>query len=718
MRETQPHTTRRQVAANILVALALLLPGLLAPVSFPPVQSAPFSDQDGVNANLALPAQLPVYSLSAPTVNITTTQSLGSLFSGIGAQMVMTDTSHASTPLFITGNPETGSLLEQYGASGGFFAFNPSRAFAEEPANLDYSPGVVCNFLSSNKLFPNDINPANTACNGQLLQYTNSLVYQTIITPALPSGAPDFSSWDGISAVSQTQVIAQLWQIPLEIDISKDTGIPGGRYAIPLTGPGGHLSLLLTGYDDSPPLDSELPGLQALAAPYHQRQRQLIGLFDAIQPAQAAAELKSQLQAMFPGAVINTGEPQIGYYVEDAAEPQEALLPVWTFPDATAIVDGEEVNLRGYHIPAVAGFLPEVSIISPPDGSPYSPNSALNLTAVMTTTTSPVLTYTLMLEGGTPILTGTTTGGEVTISVEPFPVGVRPEEPGFYLRLGVEDVNGGYAEDALQLVYVPPKDIFLPLVPQIFSAPPGGLASPAPASPTAVRTMGVEWVHYYRGTLPDLPGVPPDGNGFYSGLQSLGWSGRFKWTNDSAWAKDWKDCSLGGIDCSAGVDRAEFVYFAGHGSPARIYFGVNKDAYNARAEDARFQNVRWAGFASCQTLRAGPWVAPGNPPLSHWFNAFQGAYMLMGFHSNMADVHFGPRLVSNMRPITFFGITLFQRTIREAWVLTAFEMNAGKPAYLYAVSNTMNPVDYMLPDSSASLPPLLNITQYRWVWWD
>jgi len=709
------NTHKWQAFPTILVVLAMLLPGVFIPTSFPPAQSAPATNLEGSSTNIELPPQLPVYSLSAPTVNISTTQSLASLFSGIGAQSVMTDTSHASTPLFMTGNPDTGALLEQYGASGGFFAFNASRAFAEEPANLDYSPWIVCNFLSSNKLFPNDINPDNTNCEGQGLQYTNSLVYQTIMTPTIPSGATDLSAWDGITAVSETQVIAELWQIPLEIDITEDVGIPGVRYSIPLTGPGGHLSLLLTGYDQSPSLDESLPGLQALANPYFRRMRQLLGLFDTIQPAQAKADYQQILEATFPGAIIQTGEPQIGYYLEDAAEPQEALLPVWTFPDATAIVDGEVVNLRSHQTPAVAGFLPEVDIVSPADGSPHNSNSSLDLTAIMTTTTSPVITYTLMLEEGTPILTGTTTGGEVQLNVAPFPVGVRPEEPGFFLRLGVEDVNGGYAEDSLLLTYIPQKKVYLPVIPQIFS---GSLSTQAAASPAAIRKMGVEWVRYYNGTAPDLAGVPPDGNGFYAGLQSLGWIGQFKWTNNNAWAKDWKDCSLGGIDCTAGVDQAEFVYFAGHGSAARIYFGVSKDSFNARAEDARFENVRWAGFASCQTLRAGPWVAPGNPPLSHWFNAFKGAYMLMGFHSNMADVHFGPRLVSNMRPVTFFGYTLFQRSIREAWVLTAFEMNAGKPAYLYVVNNTMNPVDDKLPDSNGSLPPLLNVTQYRWVWWD
>jgi hypothetical protein len=709
------NTRKWQATSTILVVLALLLSGVFVHTSYLPAQSAPTTNLESAYIGMELPPQLPVYSLSAPTVNITTTQNLGSILSGIGAQMVMTDTSYASTPLFLTGNAETGALLEQYGASGGFFAFNASRAFAEEPANLDYGPWIVCNFLSSNKLFPNDIYPNNTNCNGQELQYTNSLVYQTIMTPTIPSGASDLSAWDGVSAISMTQVIAELWQIPLEIDIAEDVGIIGARLPIPITGPGGHLSLLLTGYDQSPSLDETLPGLQALANPYFQRMRRMLGLFDTIQPAQAKADFQQMLEAMFPGAVIQTGEPQIGYYVEDAAEPQEALLPVWTFPDATAIVDGEVVNLRSYQTPAVSGFLPEVNIVSPADGSPYDSGSSLEMTAVMTTTTSPVLTYTLMLEGGTPILTGTTTGGEIQLNVAPIPVGVRPGEPGFFLRLGVEDVNGGYAEDTLLLIYVPLKQIFLPFTTQSFS---GSLSAQAASTPDATRKMGVEWVRYYNGTAPDLPGVPPDGDGFYNGLRSLGWSGQFHWSNNNAWAKDWKDCSLGGIDCTAGVDQAEFVYFAGHGSAARIYFGVSKDSFNAKAEEARFQNVRWAGFASCQTLRAGPWVAPGNPPLSHWFNAFQGAYMLMGFHSNMADVHFGPRLVANMRPVTFFGFTLFQRTIREAWVLTAFEMNAGKPAYLYAVSSSMNPANYKLPDSNATLPPLLNLYQYRWVWWD
>jgi hypothetical protein len=235
--------------------------------------------------------------------------------------------------------------------------------------------------------------------------------------------------------------------------------------------------------------------------------------------------------------------------------------------------------------------------------------------------------------------------------------------------------------------------------------------------------MGVEWIQYYNGTNPDLPGVPPDANGFYNRLVSLGWTGRFNWGNNAAWEKDWRDCSLGGGDCTYGVDRAEFAYFSGHGSPARMYFGVNKDAYSFWGGNARFQNVRWAAFSSCQTLRAGPYVGPGNPPLTDWFNAFQGAYMLLGFHSTMGDIAFGGPLIDNMKLPMWLGIVPLygaQPAIREAWVMTAFQMNAGKPAYLYAVGS-FDPVNLKLPTPvwlNYSTPPLTGIYQYRWVWWN
>ena len=93
-----------------------------------------------------------------------------------------------------------------------------------------------------------------------------------------------------------------------------------------------------------------------------------------------------------------------------------------------------------------------------------------------------------------------------------------------------------------------------------------------------------------------------------------------------------------------------------------------------------FSTLRWAAFSSCQTLRAQP--NDSTAAIRRWFNAFQGAHMLLGFNSNMADVAFGGPFADRMKPITFFGIDIYQMPIREAWVLTAFNMNAVSYTHL------------------------------------
>jgi hypothetical protein len=212
-----------------------------------------------------------------------------------------------------------------------------------------------------------------------------------------------------------------------------------------------------------------------------------------------------------------------------------------------------------------------------------------------------------------------------------------------------------------------------------------------------------------------------DAEGLYNwlGLFSFsGWGKSFDYGNDAAWEKDWRDCTLGGIDCTLGVDHAEFVYFSGHGSPSSWYFGVNKDYGGAWGGNARFQNVRWAAFSSCNTVRGGPYVGPGDPPLTDWFNSFKGSYMVLGFHSTMSDVAFGSNFGANLYNLVYNFFPSFQPSVSQAWVNTAFQMNAGKPAYLYVVGN-FNPANFKLPKGNTGpLPPLTGIYQFRWVWWD
>jgi hypothetical protein len=661
----------------------------------------------------AFPANLPVYRLIPPVVNEDTAGGIAGTLGNLNPSHVFSYPTHTGTNQIIVFGEKNGTILEQYEARGGFFAYNPELAFLEIPANLDYGPRTVCNYLASKQLFPDDVLPDARNCDGQ-----NDPPY--IQSPIILASI-DVDEGTVATQTSTSMVIGEVWQVPLAIEVGREIG--EGPLYIPIGGPGGHLSILLTGYDDRPPIDQALPGLQALAIPTHGFSRERIGIFKVIPPGEAAAVLENSLQAGMPGARLSLGEPELIYYLDDPAVEQDHTIPVWYFPDATAIVDGEEVNLRGYTVPAVEGFLPEVTITSPDDGTVYFPGAPIQVAASVISG-EPPYDFFLELEDGTPVASGTSSDGEIMITTDPLPTTERQKE-GLFLNLEVIDSIGASGMDSLFLES--PWQVF---VPALLRQASGGFAmaefyetfsDPQPFAVDAIRSMGSQWIRYYNGHGSNLPATQPDGTGFFNKLKDFGWQGKFHYYNNNAWEKDWRDCSLGGIDCTYGVDRVDFAYFAGHGSPARIYFGVNKDSYNFYAPNARFQSLRWAGFATCQTLRAGYYVSPGNPPLTHWFNSFKGSYMLLGFHSNMKDVAFGPRLVDNMTPVTFLGFPLYQRTIREAWVLTAFQMNAGKPAYLYARSASWTPVNLKLPTASSPDPAPLNpssISQYLWVWWD
>lgn len=648
-----------------------------------------------------LPPTLPVFTFLSPEVNETTALDLSGRLGGISSQRVFSDTSHANTLRFTIANEETGDIFEQYAASGGFFAYNATRAFAEENRGPFDPAGVrllACNFLLVNELFPfEDVDQNALDCQNK------DLPYDVIIARSTSQGAQAGAS------VAQIDEIAAIVQVPLSLDV-------GGEARIPLSGPGGHLSLLFTSTEsDAPSLDDEVPGLAALAEPWYQRSREPLGEF----PVVSAQDAIQQLQDSFPEGNIEPGTPELAYYVGHPAEPQEVLMPMWIFPDATAEIDGETVNLRSLMLPGVSGFLPTVEITSPTDGSLYTPGAAVTIAATISGGTAPY-SYTLSLEDGTVLGEGTSTGA-VSVTTDELPVISRAGPISTTLSLHAIDSNSAEALDTLTLR---PSVAPLAYLPIIRSDRPGLLSTaPARAAPSDVTLaatnyrFGVEWVSDYNPPGPggaDLPGVPPDGNGFDSRMRSLGWDRAFRWTNYAAWEKDWRDCSLGGIDCSAGVDRADFVYFAGHGSPARIYFGSNTDSGSFFGGNARYQQVRWAGFATCQTLNVSQ--------ISSWFQAFQGAHMLLGYQSNMADLAFGGPLVDNMRIPMFLGIEFpfLQRSIREAWVLTVFQMNAGKPAYIYAVgTNGVNPVNNKLPKPNAALLARpFPVASWHWVWWE
>ena len=726
-------------AARLLVAVFAVLALLgLAPSGGAPAKAA-------VSAAIPSFGSLPVFRLKPPgAVNVDTARRIESFLPGLAAlgdTTAISDTTFvggASTrqilvtnPTSITRNGGQAVQLAQFSASGGFFAENlnaafPSGAVSRGPFDADLVRQSACNTLQITGLLPPE--RANQSCQNPADLSDYNVTIQRLAT-VNPSGAGGTS-----------QETAAIVNVPLSV------ALPGGFTAAPprvlLGGPGGHLSLVITALPSFKPrteavsdtfsLISDVPGVAAIAAPMYERAPEG-------KPAATLPQLDiNAIIAVLRNTYTNfqPGTPQLIYYLDHPAVPQTLMMPMYTFPDATALIGGEQANLKGLTIPAVdtTSIAPKVVITAPTSGFSYGPGS--NTTTVQGTVsggTGPY-TYTLELADGTVVASGVTTGAvnapNVTLPIDTRQSGTVDQ----VLRLTATDANG-FTSSALLGLRASVHNVWLPLVVQSGGASASAASAPIEPAQGGYR-VGVEWVQYYNGTNPDLSGTSPDANGFYNTMRAnrrsddQGFTGSgLKWSNNLAWEKDWKDCSLGGIDCSQ-IDTVDFAYFSGHGSPARIYFGTSKDSTSFFGGNARYSTLRWAAFSSCQTIRGGPYVSttPANPPLADWFGAFQGLNELLGFHSNMADIAFGAPVADRMRVPNYFPLNIFpasvlkalQPTIAQAWVDTAFQMNAGKPSYLFVLgTNGRNTSTDKLPLSSEAPPSRPGaISTYNWVWWD
>ena len=664
---------------------------------------------------------LPVFAPLPVTVTQGTADGLGYLLPGIAkGTLSFSDTSHTGTPRFTVVNSDTGGLLEQY-VGGGFFALNPSLAFTVTAGGA-LDPALIrqqtCDFLGNHNFFSGQTLPEARPAGCP----AGSLPYH--VTPILAASLA--AAGQSTAQAADVVTTGMLVQVPLGVDT-------GGGKRLPLRGPGGHLSLIFNnttvpGVQADPAavasLDGVYMGISAVAVPYS---RTLVSRGEySVHDATIAVQ---HLQAIYPGAVITPGQPELVYYAADAAEDQQSLPPVWYFPDAMALVDGHEVDLRGYSDSAIDGFLPNVAIIAPADSSVFLVNQPVIITGTITGGTPP-FTYTWMLDNGDSV-TGNTQGGLVTLITSTLPLPHAGDSPTVTVRLQAVDSIGA-ANQAL-LALQPGPVVYLPLVLRTSAAAQTVMVRTQPVAPAELAPQWAYWFGieagwdyppYGAGGL-DLAGVTPDANGFKSHMEDLGWGQRFYWANASAWEKDWRDCSYpGGNDCTYGVDRADFVYYAGHGGPGAIYLPSNShDTSWADANKMAFNTVKWVGFASCQTLRAQFTLAT-SAPIRRFFPSFNGgARLLLGFNSNMGDVAFGPRFVDNMRvPVLmgWFPMPWAQRTIAEAWVMTAFEMNAGKPAYMWVTGNGVDPYYDRLPGPYTPMPSAqpYPFGAWHWVWWD
>ncbi len=720
------------------MALVLTLSGVLTARSAPP----PFVTAN--NFVLQQGQTLPVFQVTAPSVTGESTSDLSQRFSAIYDRQGVASESYLGNLRFTVPNTDTTSLLTRYGASGGFYAFNVSELGRESPRGaIDRGQAelLACQFLLDNGFIDTQGRLLN---NPQLLQgvatpnpqgctfnpdpqntlYETNLIRAATLSASNPSGP------------ATEQTVGAVVRVPMSLDLF--VGNPNGT-PLPLGGAGGHLSLLFTTTDqgDAPSLDSSVPGLAAVAMPFFSRELELTREVPIADPNALRAQVEQRVAESYPDATtINVPQPELYYNVLDASVVQQVMEPVLGFEGIEVTVNGETIILRDIVVPLAesgpGGLGPVVTITTPNSGTRFAPGASVTFQATISDGTVP---YTYQwLTGDDEALSAPTTlpaAGTVELTTSNLPVLSKAGAPDpVSVVLRVTDGEGVIREAQVSLSPAVAPSRYLPLLRASSGAAPaaGPPATDVVPSADAILTQatyrfGIEanWDYPPAGAGgADLPGVVPDANGFRSGMLSYGYTQRFYWSNSAAWERDWRDCGLSGSDCSYGVDRADFVYYAGHGGAGGLAMASNIDSTWFAGSNARYQTLRWAGFASCQTLRVQGYPA-GSEPIRNWFGAFQGAHMLLGFNSNMADLAFGGPLVNNMRMPSFFGIDFpwAQQTIAQAWVKTAFDLNAGAPAYIYARSPTVNPVNDKLPKPGQPMPPRpLPVSSYHWVWWE
>jgi len=673
------------------------------------------------------PTYLPVFRLTKPPVNANTTQELGGLLEGIGGNAAAGQDEFRGKNRFFRLNEQNRTVLTQYEASGGFFAHDIDGLGLETPAgsiNAETAKRLACLFLINNSF----VNSNGVLIGNEQSNYPVRLA----ATPGKCDSTKDFGRATLIRAAQAPVSGAGLGQVTesvVGVVVEVPFGFINGQQFIPIGGAGGHLSLWFTHTDMSQQsgddsLDNAVPGLTAIAMPFYKRSLEYLGEVPVRDLNQLQNEVRQSVERSYPGATVEVPEPTLMYIVEDAAAEQTVLEPEAVFENITVTLPtGEEAVLRSFSLPLAesgSGFAPTVAIIAPPNGSLFKPGNPVNLTGTIKDGTAPYV-YQWLLGDETPLSDPATlyTPGQVNLSTT-LPAHLRETSPdAVTIILRVTDDNGVQRDASISLI---PDFRFLHLPIVIRS---GANSSAMPASiQTTSYTFGAEAIWDYpppgEGGS-DLPGVRSDVSGFLTGMRDYGYTRRFYYSNGLAWERDWRDCTLGGIDCTFGVDRADFVYFAGHGGPGGILMASSRDNGWFDGSNARFQNLRWVGFASCQTLRVQGYPS-GSEPIRRWFDAFQGAHMLLGFNSNMNDVAFGGQLVANMRMPSFLGMDFpwAQLTIAQAWVKTAFDMHAGKPAYIYARSSTtVDPVNDKLPKPGGPIPPRPTpVITYHWFWWE
>ena len=163
--------------------------------------------------------------------------------------------------------------------------------------------------------------------------------------------------------------------------------------------------------------------------------------------------------------------------------------------------------------------------------------------------------------------------------------------------------------------------------------------------------IGTEWINAYN-NMNALTHEHEDAGGFYDELRVHdGATGLFNWGDGNAFEDDFKANSRGG-HADQWVERADIVYFTGHGSPSGFYFRSDvPDDSHVRGDftstsagndgDLRLGHgdLEWLGLEVCNTLQMDAFQQGANRDVfDRWADAFEGLHALLSFTTTSLDL--------------------------------------------------------------------------------
>ena len=164
--------------------------------------------------------------------------------------------------------------------------------------------------------------------------------------------------------------------------------------------------------------------------------------------------------------------------------------------------------------------------------------------------------------------------------------------------------------------------------------------------------FGIEWVNNYSGSVNDLWLCDDDADYIDSTLRAHSWTRGFKKGNGDADVDHWAE---GNNDW---VDDVDLALFRGHGSES-FDWSFSRDLWGPYFKEPRWwesfdheltpgdaddcygdDDVEWVGFGCCRALR--------NSNGAYWARAFDGAHLIMGYHTNANHVSYGEEFIRRL----------------------------------------------------------------------